>query len=245
MVEEKGQRSYMTAPMLLKRVRLPRKLIAHDDRARSCEDFDVDSDYYNEHDFIVGNTVNIFGRDMLICDCEPATAEWYLTELGIDQVSRRVDIPVELPPKIEFPVPPHMGIGSEEDTLNSLKSLIPKQPRKDWKNRTGLSVRFKAHLVTSDPIDRSRQFTIIYYADDKEVGVYEHSIRNSGVLAGSFMRKTRLRNSATGEFFELDDFEVGKNVLINAFTFHVEEFESSLRQEDIYASTEQTAERLR
>lgn len=37
------------------------------------------------------------------------------------------------PPKAEKPIPPYTGFGSEEDSLCSCMSLLPKPPQKDFK----------------------------------------------------------------------------------------------------------------
>lgn len=217
--EAPGQRPDRTLLRLLKRRRLPRAVMPHDDRPRSCELYEYEHDYYHEDDLLVGSTINVFGRPMLICDVDDATQAWYMKEMGVDQRASRVVIPEEKPVKMEIPIPPHMGIGSEEDTLNSLKSLVPKQPRKDFKGRTGFFSRWRATLVSSDPIDKGREFLIMYYGDDKEVAVYEHVARNSGISGGLFLRRLRLRNPATGAYYEMPDFVVGSTILINAFTF--------------------------
>lgn len=219
--EAPGQRNYRTLLLLLKRRRLPRNVMAHDDRPRSCEAFEYEHDYYHEDDLLVGNTINVFGRPMLIVDVDDRTQEWYMSEMGIDQQANRIEVVTEKPVKREIEIPPHLGIGSEEDTLNSLKSLVPKQPRKDFKGRNGYFSKWKATLVSEDPIDKGRDFRISYYQDDKEVSVGEEYVRNSGITAGVFMRRMRLRNPATGEFYKCADFVVGDKIKINSFTFHI------------------------
>jgi len=224
-----GQRPDRTFLTLLKDRRLPRTVLAHDDRQRSCEDFDFEKDYYHVEDFMVGATINVFGRPMLICDVDDKTQEWYATNMGVDQRAARVEVAEEKPVKVALLVPPHNGIGSEEDTLNALKSLVPKPLRKDFAHRTGHFVRYKAKLVTTDPIDTGREFLVMYYTDDKEVSVYEKPARNTGLKGGTFLRRLRARNPATGEYYALDDFVVGRPLVINAFTFMLHELESEGR----------------
>jgi hypothetical protein len=219
--EVPGQRNHRSLLRLLKRRRLPRTVLAHDDRSRSCEAFEYEHDYYHAEDLLVGATINVFGRPMLICDVDDKTQEWYAREMGHDQRAARYEIPEEVVVKVEVAVPPHTGIGSEEDTLNSLKSLVPKAPRKDFSGRTGFYSRWRASLVSRDPIDRMRDFRVMYYSDDREVAVYEPAVRNSGISGGLFMKRMRLRNPATGEFYHVEDFVVGGTVVINSFTFNL------------------------
>ena len=52
--ENKGKKQFMGNPTLLSKMRLPKGILAHDDRMRSCEDITGDEDYYHEDDLIVG-----------------------------------------------------------------------------------------------------------------------------------------------------------------------------------------------
>jgi len=220
-VEEKGQRIFMSNPHLLRRSRLPRTIMPHDDRARMVDPGDMEKDYYHEDDLVVGSTIMVYGREMVTSDCPAETAAWYADNYGIDQKEHVVDISEPPVVPIVHRVPPHNGFGSEEDTLNSLKSLMPKPPKLDVRTITGVRKRWKARLVTDDAVDKGRDFRITYYVDPKEVTVLEPPIRNSGVLGGLFLRRMKLRNPTTGVYFELKDFVVGGEVTINAHTFTI------------------------
>ena len=95
--------------------------------------------------------MNVWGRSLLICDCDQFTKEFYRTKYGIGmQLSVSIltnltnfifffyfidtFMPVEIPKAevtpVERVIPPHIGIGTEEDTMASVLHLIPKQPRK-------------------------------------------------------------------------------------------------------------------
>jgi len=94
--------------------------------------------------------------------------------------------------------------------------------------------------------DMDRDFTITVYSVADAVAVYEPPKKNSGVLGGQFLAKTRIRNPVTGQFFKWcvaaavaqnaailrtryrtplaarrNDFAVGSTVVINAFEFSV------------------------
>ncbi len=77
-------------------------------------------------------------------------------------------IPIPDPPvyKVEFPIPPHVGVGSEEDTLGSCFALWPKPPKQDLMKlmtKTGMVLRFECEIA--DPVyteDSDRKFIIAY-----------------------------------------------------------------------------------
>jgi hypothetical protein len=55
-------------------------------------------------------------------------------------------------------IPPHNGIGDEEDSLGYIYRLIPKPPRKDffkWVDNQ-VDLRFLAKLNTDKPEDKDR-----------------------------------------------------------------------------------------
>jgi len=89
-------------------------------------------------------------------------------------------------------VPPNTGFGTEEDSLNSCLSLLPRPPKRDFVrfmqlDRAGLDgrvLRFlaKLELTTLDPtgISEQRRFIISYFLADGTVSVYEQSSKNTG-----------------------------------------------------------------
>jgi Ca2+-binding EF-hand superfamily protein len=234
--ETKGKKSIAGWPTLLRKTRLPKFIMAHDDRMRSAEDVTGDEDYYTEDDFIVGKTINVFGREMLIADCEKATAAWYLANKGIDQRANKVDVGEPVPEPQEIKVPPHMGIGSEEDTLESWKHLIPRKKPVDLaklRSATGKTRKFLCKLISSDPINAERVFRITVYLDDNDVSVFEPPIRNSGVKGGVFQKKMRTKNVATGTYFTIGDFVPGIVVTIKGHRFNI--FEEERQPEEAIA----------
>lgn len=218
LVERKG---VVRPPPFMKKRRLPRFILAHDDRMRSCDEETGDEDYYNEDDFRVGSVIEVFGRKMVIYDCDDFTQDWYLKNKNYNQRSERVDVSDPPAPPVVHVTPPPAMFGSDEDTLNSLKSLMPKQPRKSPKKEFLGSVRYVARLVTNDPVDKGREFRVTYYRDDKSINIYEPPMRNSGVLGGNFLRRTRIDNPRTGRIFEVEDFYSGATLNINCFNFYL------------------------
>lgn len=40
-------------------------------------------DYYTSADLVVGAVVNVWGRKLVLCDCDDFTKEYYKTKFGI------------------------------------------------------------------------------------------------------------------------------------------------------------------
>jgi DUF1126 PH-like domain len=78
-------------------------------------------------------------------------------------------------------IPPYNGFGSEEDSLNSCLSLLPRPPKRDFArfmeyDRRGMDshiLRFLARLDTDRPIESERTFIVNFYLADGTVSVFE------------------------------------------------------------------------
>jgi DUF1126 PH-like domain len=163
-VHKTGHSSFET---LWKKNPLPKKDgLYHDSRSRDCFDDKGEADYYHLGDLRLGMQMKMAGRRVLLVDADDKTMQWYATEKGIDMQGDRIDISEPAPVKKEREIPPYMGWGTEEDSLASMKSLIPQRPRKDWKKimaHSGEVLRYTAKFA--EPKDRSeseRYFTISY-----------------------------------------------------------------------------------
>ena len=81
---------------------------------------------------MINKTVNIFGRNFLLINCDEFTRDYYRNKFGVKDFS-----PVPFSKRqqgvlIEKTNPPYTGFGSEEDSLASHKKLIPEPPKKDF-----------------------------------------------------------------------------------------------------------------
>ena len=88
-------------------------------------------------------------------------------------------------------IPPHNGIGSEEDSLGYVYKLVPKPPKKDffkWVDQQ-ISLRFTAVFCSPKPEDVNRSFIITYYLNDDSLQIYEPPARNSGFSTGKFLER--------------------------------------------------------
>lgn len=186
----------------------------------------VHTDYYHDSDLTIGSVINIWGRKLLICDCDEFTKEYYKSKYGIDNfdsINYKAD-PEPFPPR---EMPPYNGFGSEEDSLASCLSLRPKPPRRDFKkfmekDRHGLEsnvLRFVARLDTTRPIDMDRRFIISYFLSDDTILVFEPPQRNSGILGGKFLERGRIKKPDGVNYFVAPDLYIGANVEFHRYKF--------------------------
>jgi len=184
---------------------------------------DDNMDFYRWSDFKIGMTCLIFGRNVTILDCDASTRMFY-KEQGIPLAEGR---PFPYAPKRKIPknpIPPHNGIGSEEDSLGAINSLIPKAPRRDLdklQKLAGKMLRYRGKLVSDRVDDKDRMFVITYYLADDTIGVFEPPKRNSGIVGGKFLKRQRMKNSRK-EYFRPGDFFVGATLVLGGYMFKIE-----------------------
>jgi len=214
---------------MLKRECLPKKYIPvgcsigikHDKSAKN-------NDYYNHADLRIGGFLNIYGRQVLLTSCDEYTKTFYksvhhLKDSDFEEITqKKADTE---PKKVKRDIPPYNGYGTEEDSLGSYYSLVPKQPVKDHHKLTkydGCCLRFLAKLNESNTQTENyqRRFIVFFFLTDDTIKVYERPLRNSGFVSGKFLERTKLRNNAKdSKWFHAEDFYVGATVLINGFHF--------------------------
>ncbi|XP_040913344.1 EF-hand domain-containing family member C2 [Toxotes jaculatrix] len=191
--------------------------------------------FYKDCDLTVGGEVNVFGRRVIIADCDDFTKDYYRSKYGIEDFTP-VQYKAPAAPKPPRLVPPYNGFGSEEDSLSSCQGLLPKPPQKDFhkfmeKDRCGLEsnvLNFHAKMVTTDPVDGERAFNISFYLCDDSISVFERPQRNSGVLGGKFLERSRVKKpgqelfkSEPSEYFKAQDLYVGATLCLHNKNFQL------------------------
>jgi len=174
---------------------------------------------YQPQDLLVGNSINVWRRKIVIYDCDEFTRKFYHEFLGIDQAAAVVDVAEHPKTHQKLHPPPHNGIGSEEDSLMNCMAIAPKAAKKDLgrlMTLTGEILRFEARMVNGEPEDENRRFIIGYFPADDCVACWELPVRNSGHMAGKFAEKKRMKNPNTGKYFTLPELAIGKTVCICA-----------------------------
>merc|ERR1711937_656044 len=188
-------------PKLLNRQKLP---IEWDKPGRK--------EFYTAADMTLGGTVTVFGRDLLVCDCDDFTKQFMEENFNHSYEGRTISLEEERPEPPRREIPPYTGYGSEEDSLGSFYSLVPKPPHQNWAKyfeNDKKILRFVAQLDTNAPEDRERLFIISYYLADDTIGVYEPPARNSGFMGGKFMERCRVKSPGTDQFYKPTDMFVG------------------------------------
>lgn len=159
-----------TFPMLLKRMKVPKNAVLTHYPSMSLKK----EEYYTPTDLVLGNVIHIYGRDVLLVSCDDYTTQWYKDNEGIEQVALKVE---KSKKDLKYaPVPKYNGFGTEEDSIGSVKALVPKAPKKNeqkiFKNDMHI-LRFEAKLVSTEPDDENRKFIISFYCGDDTIQVYE------------------------------------------------------------------------
>ncbi|OBS72185.1 hypothetical protein A6R68_13237 [Neotoma lepida] len=193
----------------------------------------VEQDFYTDQDLSIGATINVWGRKVLICDCDEFTKTYYRTKYGIDNFTA---IPCKPPPlpKIERKYPPYTGFGSEEDSFRSCVGLKPTPHRRNFRKLMELdsfgnisnTLRYFAKLVTDKCADMDRMFVIAFYLGDDTISVFEPIERNSGYTGGMFLKRSRVKKpgqevfkSEFSEYIKAEELYIGATVNVNGYLF--------------------------
>nr|XP_033805120.1 EF-hand domain-containing family member C2 [Geotrypetes seraphini] len=192
-------------------------------------------EFYKDNDLGIGVVINAWGRRILLCDCDEFTKDYYKNKYGVEDFTP-VEYKAPPTPKEETKYPPYTGFGSEEDSLCSCLSMVPKPPQKDFKkfiekDRCGLEshvLRFLAVFITDNPIDKDRKFIISYFLSDDTIHVHEPPQRNSGIIGGKFLERIRIVKpgqevfkSEMSEYYTAQDLFVGATVDFFGHIFHL------------------------
>jgi len=178
--------------------------------------------FYKPEDLIVGDSISVVGREVVLFDCDDFTRNFYKSYMSYEQDSMKIEEPKLTHVKLSHP--PRNGFGSEEDSLASCLRLVPRQPRRDVQKLlvdADKLMRFEAIMVNDVEEDDNRRFIVGVYIADDSVCVWELKQRNSGHGEGKFASKSKKKNPATGKWFKPSDFFVGSIVEINSVPFHL------------------------
>lgn len=183
--------------------------------------------HFNPRDFMLGQTCMIYGRRFLIYDMDNFTKAFYYKNFNItDFPTIEVEGKPKTLPKMEMA--PYDGLGSIEDSLQSCKSLVPQPPKKDFVKMLENDhrvLRFEATMDSFKAEDNGRRFIISFHLSDDMMAIYEPPIRNSGIIGGKFLEKTRVgKPGSTVDkplYYTPDDFKIGAIIQIFSHRFKV------------------------
>ena len=218
-------------PLLLRRMKLTKG------EAQTASDFWSDSGlrekYYLFTDLAIGKTVTVYGKELLLYDCDEFTREFYSQSLGRPHAELE---PLDIFPKKEvkythkMDTPHAFTIGSDEDYIMSLQSLILKPPTRDMKKfveNDGVLLRFIAKIVDAEgfPLgsryDQEREFVFTYFTVDDTILIFEPPQRNSGIVGGKFLERQKVKDPF-GDFYTKLDMTLGNNIIIYSRAFKLE-----------------------
>ncbi|XP_011487801.1 EF-hand domain-containing family member C2 isoform X2 [Oryzias latipes] len=184
----------------------------------------VKQDFYKDCDLRIGGEVNVWGRRVVIADCDEFTKQHYRFKYGIEDFT---PVKYKLPPTPKPPktLPPYNGFGSEEDSLSSCYGIQLRRPRKDLQSfleKDSIVLKFRAKMKTDDGNERKRKFVISFYPCDGTMSVYELSLKSSGMPGGKFLRRSVVKKpgqSKPSERYTAQDLYVGAELHISGQTF--------------------------
>jgi len=179
-----------------------------------------EAQHYKPEDFIVGETVQVYGREIYLYDCDEFTREFFKRYTGMQQ--NKLPLEENKTVHVKLSHPPHTGFGTDEDSLASCLHLTPRPPKRDIIRLMGDQekvLRFQGQMLNGKTEDANRRFVVAIYLADDSVGVWELRQRNSGHAEGKFAFKSKKQNPATGTWFTPNDFQIGTTVEINWMPF--------------------------
>lgn len=188
-------------------------------------------DYFRPHDFSLGQSVNIFGRNFTIYDMDNFTKAFYYQNMGVTEftpLNYETEWKIKPDPYPKMEIPPYNGYGSLEDSLQNCLYLVPEPPKKDYiklMENEHKVLRYEAVLETTNVEDQGRKFIISFRLSDDTIGVYEPPMRNSGIIGGKFLENSRVakpgNNINRHEFYGPQDFHIGAIVNIFKHKFRI------------------------
>jgi len=180
-------------------------------------------DLYKPEDMVCGGSIDVYGRKLEFYDCDPFTRVFYKKWLSINQVKQ--EIPPVVEKRVMMPIPPHVGVGDEDDSIGSCFALWPKPRKVDQAKlmtKSGMVLRYEAKFVTPVyPEDVDRKFILAFSLQDDCLAVYEQKRRNSGFMEGKFSEKSKKRNPDNHIYYQASDFTVGAIIKVATVAFKV------------------------
>ncbi|XP_054422302.1 EF-hand domain-containing family member C2 [Pteronotus mesoamericanus] len=195
----------------------------------------LEQEFYKDSDLSVGTTINVWGRKVLLCDCDEFTKTYYRTKYGIENFTS-VSCKAPSPPKIERNFPRYTGFSSEEDSIRPCIGLVPiprpnledfrKFMEKDSYGNISNILRFFAKLITHKCADVDRMFIISYFLSNCTISVFEPIERNSGNTGGLFLKRMRIKRTGQegfkrelSEYIQPEELYIGAKVNLNGYLF--------------------------
>ncbi|XP_067013861.2 EF-hand domain-containing family member C2 [Anabrus simplex] len=195
------------------------------------------TEYYSETDLAIGASINCYGRQIILTDCDAFTKDYYRLRCGIEDFTpaEHPKAKEEMPcPMVERELPPYNGYGTFDDSAAHCLKMIPVAPQRDFvkflkKDKDGFNsniLRFRASLISKNPDDNKRFFIISFFLCDDTISVNEEVMPNIGFQGGMFFSRNKIYKPGQELFvpkepdiYTQDDFYVGNVLVLNDFLF--------------------------
>eukprot|EP00754_Rhynchopus_humris_P001345 Rhum_TRINITY_DN10801_c0_g1::Rhum_TRINITY_DN10801_c0_g1_i1::g.40415::m.40415 len=181
------------------------------------------SNFLTFKDLHIGETYHIHGKDLLLFDADQYTRAWFEKNEGTT-LPPAVDVSKTLNRDKKSPVkhypPPHDGFGHEQDSLGNCKNLILRPMRQDVQKlleEGHIVYKFKAQMhEPADDENKGREFVLNYYPATGDFDMFELPVKNSGIVGGKFLGKTKLyrENPRTGQKVKLGKEDMYEGAVI-------------------------------
>jgi len=222
-------------PVLLRRGKLPKSRYDVDNSfpmaVMELSEHEVTA-WFTPADFRVGETIFINGRKFVIFDCDEFTKGFYQSEFNYNQadnIFRNSKMPTDRSPApIAYHTPPFNGFGSLEDSLQNCLSLVPQPPKKDFikmLENDNKVLRYQAKMQSAREEDRDRRFILSYRLSDDMITIFEPQQRNSGIIGGKFLERTRIAKPDCDPqnpiYYGIGDFAIGATIVVLKHRFEI------------------------
>lgn len=191
--------------------------------------------FYTDKDLLIGSRLNVYGRDVVLVDCDPFTKKYYNKKYGIEEF-----IPLPYPDQGECStgnskqprkLPPYNGYGTYEDSEGNCISVEPKAPHIDFRKFIQFDrfiLRFGAKMISYIKENCDRKFIISYFLSDDTMQIFEIAERNSGFTGGEFSKRKRMIlpdqevfMSGRPDIYQPQHLFIGSTIKLNDHIFHL------------------------
>lgn len=227
---KENSEGFTYCPFLLRRTKIRKNSQRHLKNLISTDDNDPSddiSDFVAPIDLQIGKEITVLGHRFLLTNCDNRTRDYYQNILKSPQ-SDQISVEKVKKAQIKVNLPEYMGLGTPEDSLASVKSLVPKEPRKNLIRRllnANKYLRFGCILDTINSDDKKRKFILKYSLADGKMSIFEPSIENSGIQGGLFLSPMLVIkpgcNRNEPDYYTCTDLFIGAILLIHSRRFEI------------------------
>lgn len=147
------------------------------------DQFVIEDSFQQEVDLKIGHSLNVYGRDVVLTDCDDFTRRFYRNEYGIEQL-----MPTVRPEEQRLPlndaetasISDCFGVSKNPKSNHLVAELkVREHNMKKFLKQDNIKLRFRAQICS--PICHSdREFIITFHMKDDTISVFEIGKPNVG-----------------------------------------------------------------